>query len=62
MFHFKLVHVPGSHHGPDGLSRRRPQPGDEEEEEEDDGFEDWIDKFNGFMHMINEPTSFQKQQ
>jgi len=62
MFHFKLVHVPGSHHGPDGLSRRRPQPGDEEDEEEEDGFEDWIDNVNGFMHMINEPAGFQHQQ
>lgn len=61
MFHFELVHVPGTHHGPDGLSRRKPQPGDEEEDE-DDGFEDWIDKVNGFVHMINEPASFQNQQ
>jgi Integrase zinc binding domain/RNase H-like domain found in reverse transcriptase len=51
MFHFELVHVPGTHHGPDGLSRRRPQPGDEEEPEDD--FEDWIDDVNGFIHMIN---------
>src|SRR6202522_4598074 len=53
MFHFTLVHVPGTHHGPDGLSRRRPQPGDEEEPEDD--FEDWIDQVNGFMHFLN-PT------
>jgi hypothetical protein len=51
MFHFTLVHVPGTHHGPDGLSRRRPQPGDEEEIEDD--FEDWIDNVNGFMHFLN---------
>ena len=51
MFHFTLVHVPGSHHGPDGLSRRRAQPGDEEEPEDD--FEDWIDQVNGFVHFIN---------
>ena len=51
MFHFTLVHVPGTHHGPDGLSRRRPQPGDEEEPEDD--FEDWIDQVNGFIHFIN---------
>ena len=56
MFHFTLVHVPGSHHGPDGLSRRRPQPGDEEEP--DDDFDDWIDQVNGFMHFVNPlPTS-----
>ena len=51
MFHFTLVHVPGTHHGPDGLSRRRPQPGDEDEPEDD--FEDWIDRVYGFMHFIN---------
>ena len=53
MFHFTLIHVPGSHHGPDGLSRRRPQPEDTDEPEDD--FEDWIDQVNGFMHFIN-PT------
>ena len=53
MFHFTLVHVPGSHHGPDGLSRRRPQPDDQDDPEDD--FEDWIDQVNGFMHFIN-PT------
>jgi hypothetical protein len=51
MFHFELVHVPGTHHGPDGLSRRRPQPGDEEEPEDD--FDDWVDQVNGFVHFIN---------
>jgi hypothetical protein len=57
MFHFTLVHVPGTHHGPDGLSRRRPQLGDKEEPEDD--FEDWIDNVNGFLHLINpSPTSY----
>ena len=56
MFHFTLVHVPGTHHGPDGLSRRRPQPGDEEEPE--DTFEDWIDEVNGFMHIINPAPAY----
>lgn len=55
MFHFTLVHVPGTHHGPDGLSRRRPQPDDEDEPEDD--FEDWIDQVSGFMHFINPPPS-----
>jgi hypothetical protein len=59
MFHFTLVHVPGTHHGPDGLSRRRPQPGDEEEPYDD--FEDWIDKVNGFTHMINFPARLPSQ-
>ena len=39
-FHFDLVHVPGTMHGPDGLSQRRPQPGDEPEPEDD--FDNWI--------------------
>lgn len=51
MFHFTLVHVPGTLHGPDGLSRRRRQPGDEDEPEDD--FDDWIDQVNGFIHFIN---------
>ena len=60
MFHFTLVHVPGTHHGPDGLSRRRPQPGDEPEPEDD--FEDWIDQVNGFMHFINTSPARNNQQ
>ena len=51
MFHFDLVHVPGTNHTPDGLSRQKPQPGDEEEIEDD--FEDWIDEVNGFIHYLN---------
>ena len=54
VFHFTLVHVPGSFHGPDGLSRRKPQPGDQPEPEDD--FDDWIDRLHGFMHIINPPT------
>ena len=51
MFHFTLVHIPGMHHGPDGLSRWWPQPGYEEEQEDD--FDDWVDQVNGFMHFVN---------
>ena len=50
MFHFTLVHVPGTFHGPDGLSRCRKQPGDLPEP--DDDFDDWIDQVHGFLHMI----------
>ncbi|KAI0349512.1 hypothetical protein OH77DRAFT_1364277, partial [Trametes cingulata] len=50
-FHFHLVHVPGTSHGPDGLSRRPPQPGDEPAEDPSD-FEDWIDRVHGFLHQI----------
>ena len=60
LFHFTLVHVPGSHHGLDGLSRRQLQPGDKEEDE-DDGFEDWVDKVNGFIHMINPVPGYRFQ-
>jgi Integrase zinc binding domain len=51
-FHFKLVHVKGSFHGPDGLSRRLQQPNDPEIESDDFEFEDWIDNLHGFMHII----------
>ena len=50
MFYFTLVHVPGSHHTPNGLSRRQPQPGDEEELE--DNFEDWINNVNSDRNEI----------
>ena len=56
MFHFTLVHVPGAHHGPDGLSRRTPQPGDKEEPADD--FDDWVDNVNGFLHHINPLPSY----
>jgi hypothetical protein len=48
MFYFTLVHVPGMHHTPDGLSRQKPQPSDEEEPEDD--FEYWINNINGDEH------------
>jgi len=51
-FHFTLVHVKGKLHGPDGLSRRPPQPGDLEEEE--DNFEDWVDRLYGFLHIVHD--------
>jgi hypothetical protein len=51
---FTLVHVPSTFRGPDGLSRRKPQPGDSLESEDD--FDDWIDQVHRFLHMIM-PTS-----
>jgi hypothetical protein len=51
MFYLTLVHVPGMHHTPNGLSRWKPQPGDKEEPEDD--FEDWINNINGFVHFLN---------
>jgi hypothetical protein len=56
-FHFTLVHVPGTHHGPDGLSRRPPQETDDEFDNEDE-FGDWIDNLHGFIHQINPITHF----
>ena len=58
MFHFTLIHVPGSHHTPNGSSRRQPQPGDKEEPE--DNVEDWINNINGFLHFINPHPSYNK--
>jgi hypothetical protein len=51
-FHFILIHIPGTMHGPDGLSRHRTQPGDNPEP--DDDFNGWIDRLYGLMHMIND--------
>ena len=57
MFHFTLVHVPGTMHGPDGLSRRPRQPDDIDPDDADDGFDDWIDNMYSFMHMIQPALS-----
>ncbi|CDO69558.1 hypothetical protein BN946_scf185038.g9 [Trametes cinnabarina] len=38
-FHFQLVHVPGTSHGPNGLLRRPAQPGDDPAEDPDDDTE-----------------------
>src|SRR5499426_4158874 len=54
LFHFTLVHIPSSKHGPDGLSRRLPQEGNDPQDEENEEFEDWIDRMHGFIHIIND--------
>ena len=59
-FQFVLIHVPGTMHGPDGLSRRRRQPGDKPEPEDD--FDDWIDALYGFMHVINDSPFLSRPQ
>jgi hypothetical protein len=42
LFDFKLVHVPAEkHHGPDGLSRREPIPGEDDNEGDP---EEWVDE------------------
>ena len=57
LFHFELVHVPGTSHAPDGLSRRRLQPGESlpPDDESDNEFDDWVDKLHGLLHLINSP-------
>jgi hypothetical protein len=51
-FHFILVHVTGTHHGPNGLSCHPLQDEDSVIDDEED-FGDWIDQLHGFMHQIN---------
>jgi hypothetical protein len=51
-FHFTLVHVAGTHHGPDGLLHCPLQDEDSVIDDEED-FRDWIDQLHGFMHQIN---------
>jgi hypothetical protein len=51
-FHFTLVHVAGTHHGPNGLSCRPLQDEDSVIDDEED-FGDWINQLHGFMHQIN---------
>jgi hypothetical protein len=57
-FHFILIHVPRTHHGPDDMSRHYPQPGDESDPPDD--IDDWVDELFRFMHMIN--TDFPQRQ
>jgi hypothetical protein len=52
-FHFDLVHIPGTHHGPDGLSRRPWKVGDDEDRDDEEDFVDLIDQLHGFLHQIN---------
>ncbi|KAJ3564557.1 hypothetical protein NP233_g8218 [Leucocoprinus birnbaumii] len=47
LFDFRLRHVPGHSHGPDGLSRRPPAPEDPTDE---DDYEEWIDRANYFYY------------
>jgi len=50
-FHFTLVHVKGTLHGPDGLSQCPLQPGNLEEEED---FKDWVNHLYGFLHVVHD--------
>ncbi|KNZ76466.1 hypothetical protein J132_10441 [Termitomyces sp. J132] len=56
MFHFELVHVKGTFHGPDGLSQHPPQPDDTPVDDSDNSvYEDWIDRLHGFIHQVQLP-------
>ncbi len=55
MFHFDLVHVPGEHHTPNGLSRRPAQPGDAPTEDDKEEFKDWIDSVYSFLNIVLPP-------
>ena len=48
-FYFMLVHVAGTHHGPDGLLCRPIQPANETTGDDQD-FGDWIDRLHEFIH------------
>jgi hypothetical protein len=50
-FHFTLIHVPSSHHSPDGLSQCPTQIDDDIDDPSD--FEDWIDQVHDLLHIIN---------
>ncbi|KAI0953769.1 hypothetical protein AcV7_007203 [Taiwanofungus camphoratus] len=54
-FHFTIVHVSGTMHGPNGLSQRTPQPSNTVIEETDKDFDDWIDHMHSFVHQILPP-------
>ena len=54
-FHFSLVHVAGSHHRPDGLSRCSRQPDNSLSSYDEEETDDWINKLQGFLHQINDP-------
>ncbi|KAG5349724.1 hypothetical protein C0989_002180 [Termitomyces sp. Mn162] len=56
MFHFELVHVKGTFHGPDGLLQYPPQPGDPPADDSNSSvYEDWIDHLHGFIHQVQLP-------
>ena len=53
-FHFTLIHIPGTQHGPDGLSRCPWQPGNDiTDSVNNPEFNDWVNQVYGFMHFLN---------
>ena len=53
LFHFTLVHVPGTQHSPNGLSRWLKQPADEDDKPVGNLEFDLVDQVYGFMHFLN---------
>ena len=54
LFHFTLIHIPGTRHGPNGLSCHPWQPADADLDPADDpDFDDWVDQVYRFMHFLN---------
>jgi hypothetical protein len=59
-FHFKLQHIPGKQHGPDGLSQRLPQIEDNDNNDTSkdlESFDDWVNNLYGFVHLVNPTTT-----
>ena len=54
LFHFTLIHVPGTWHGPDGLLQCPQQLSNNITNSVDNlEFSDWDDQVYGFMHFLN---------
>jgi hypothetical protein len=62
MFHFKLRHVRGLVFSPDGLSRRKPQPGDEVYENLEDGYDEYLspEAHEDWDYEIPQPHDFEE--
>jgi hypothetical protein len=62
MFHFKLRHVRGLVFSPDGLSRRKPQPGDEVYPNPEDGYDEYHspEMHGDWDHSIPQPYDFEE--
>ena len=54
LFHFTLIHIPSTQHGPDGLSHcpRQPTNGNLDPVDNPD-FNDWVNQVYKFMHFLN---------
>ncbi|KNZ72276.1 hypothetical protein J132_04070 [Termitomyces sp. J132] len=62
MFHFELVHVKGTFHGPDGLLQCPPQPGNPPIDNSDNSvYEDWINCLHRFIHQVQLPLLLLRQ-